>query len=69
MAGLMAARVLSDHFVQVTMIERDRLTSDAGPRKGVPQARHVHGLLAHGAAIVREYFLYEPLHSKVEAGR
>jgi len=26
MAGLLAARVLSDHFAQVTIIERDRLT-------------------------------------------
>ena len=25
MAGLLAARVLSDHFAQVTMIERDQL--------------------------------------------
>ncbi len=56
MAGLLAARVLSDHFVQVTMIERDRLTGDAEPRKGVPQGRHVHALLARGAAIMGEYF-------------
>jgi hypothetical protein len=45
MAGLLAARVLSDHFAQVTIIERDRLTADAEARKGVPQGRHVHGLL------------------------
>jgi 2-polyprenyl-6-methoxyphenol hydroxylase-like FAD-dependent oxidoreductase len=56
MAGLLAARVLSDHFAQVTMIERDRLTGDAGPRKGVPQGRHVHSLLARGAGIMGEYF-------------
>ena len=56
MAGLLAARVLSDHFEQVTIIERDRLTRDAEPRKGVPQGRHVHGLLARGAVIMREYF-------------
>jgi 2-polyprenyl-6-methoxyphenol hydroxylase-like FAD-dependent oxidoreductase len=56
MAGLLAARVLSDHFEQVTLIERDRLTGDAEPRKGVPQGRHVHGLLAGGAAIMGEYF-------------
>jgi len=56
MAGLLAARVLSDHFEQVTMIERDRLTGDADPRKGVPQGRHVHVLLARGAVIMREYF-------------
>ena len=56
MAGLLAARVLSDHFEQVTMIERDRLTRDAEPRKGVPQGRHVHGLLAPGAVVMGEYF-------------
>ena len=56
MAGLLAARVLSDHFEQVTMIERDKLTGEAKARKGVPQGRHVHGLLARGAVIMREYF-------------
>ena len=56
MAGLLAARVLSDHFEQVTMIERDQLTGDTEPRKGVPQGRHVHGLLARGAVILGEYF-------------
>ena len=56
MTGLLAARVLSDHFEQVTMIERDRLTDDAEARKGVPQGRHVHNLRARGAAIIGEYF-------------
>jgi 2-polyprenyl-6-methoxyphenol hydroxylase-like FAD-dependent oxidoreductase len=56
MAGLLAARVLSDHFEQVTIIERDTLTGDAGARKGIPQGRHVHGWLARGVAIMREYF-------------
>ena len=56
MAGLLAARVLSDHFEQVTLIERDRLTGDAEARKGIPQGRHVHGWLARGVAIMGEYF-------------
>jgi 2-polyprenyl-6-methoxyphenol hydroxylase-like FAD-dependent oxidoreductase len=56
MAGLLAARVLSEHFERVTIIERDQLNDDAEPRKGVPQGRHVHGLLAGGAAIVGAYF-------------
>jgi 2-polyprenyl-6-methoxyphenol hydroxylase-like FAD-dependent oxidoreductase len=56
MAGLLATRVLSDHFVQVTIIERDRLTGDTEPRKGVPQGRHVHALLARGVVILGEYF-------------
>jgi 2-polyprenyl-6-methoxyphenol hydroxylase-like FAD-dependent oxidoreductase len=41
MAGLLAARVLSEHFQHVTIIERDHLPDDAQPRKGVPQGRHV----------------------------
>ena len=32
MAGLLAARVLSDHFAQVTIIERDNLTGEAEAR-------------------------------------
>ncbi|HKV60147.1 MAG TPA: FAD-dependent monooxygenase, partial [Ktedonobacteraceae bacterium] len=56
MAGLLAARVLSEHFERVTIIERDHLIDDVQSRKGVPQGRHVHALLAGGAAILGEYF-------------
>jgi 2-polyprenyl-6-methoxyphenol hydroxylase-like FAD-dependent oxidoreductase len=56
MAGLLAARVLSDHFAQVTIIERDRLSEHVEPRKGVPQGRHVHILLMKGETILRELF-------------
>jgi len=55
MAGLLAARVLTDHFDEVTVVERDVLPEAAAPRKGVPQARHVHALLARGAAILERY--------------
>lgn len=56
MAGLLAARVLADRFDAVTVIERDPLLDDSDPRKGVPQGRHVHGLLAKGASVVEELF-------------
>jgi 2-polyprenyl-6-methoxyphenol hydroxylase-like FAD-dependent oxidoreductase len=56
MAGLLSGRVLSDHFERVTIIERDRLPENVEARKGVPQGRHVHGLLSKGAAILKEYF-------------
>ncbi len=56
MAGLLAARALSNHFEHVTIIERDRLAEQVETRKGVPQGRHVHLLLAKGQAIVQEYF-------------
>ncbi len=55
-AGLLAARVLSEHFEQVTIIERDTLTAEAETRKGIRQGRHEHGLLARGVAIMGEYF-------------
>ena len=56
MAGLLAARALSEHFERVTILERDSLIDDAEARKGVPQGRHVHILLAGGAAVLGEYF-------------
>ena len=34
MAGLLAARVLSEHFGAVTVIERDQLSDAAEPRRG-----------------------------------
>ena len=42
------ARVLSDHFERVTLIERDELPEGAAHRKGVPQSRHPHALLDRG---------------------
>jgi 2-polyprenyl-6-methoxyphenol hydroxylase-like FAD-dependent oxidoreductase len=48
MAGLLAARALSDHFAGVTVVERDRLPNGPDLRKGVPQARHVHAFWAGG---------------------
>ena len=56
MAGLLAARVLADHYERVTIIERDRLPVRAENRRGVPQGRHVHGLLPSGSNIVGELF-------------
>jgi 2-polyprenyl-6-methoxyphenol hydroxylase-like FAD-dependent oxidoreductase len=56
MAGLVAARVLIDYFDRVTIIERDRLPEEPGPRKGVPQARHLHALLVRGRLILEELY-------------
>ena len=55
-AGLMAARVLTEHFELVTLIERDRLPEGAENRKGVPQGRHIHTLLTRGYEILLKYF-------------
>jgi 2-polyprenyl-6-methoxyphenol hydroxylase-like FAD-dependent oxidoreductase len=56
MAGLMAARVLADHFESVHIIERDELPDEAASRKGVPQARYVHQLLMRGRLILEQLF-------------
>lgn len=51
-AGLLAARVLSDHAERVTIVERDRLDGGPWARKGVPQGSHVHALLVRGRSIL-----------------
>ena len=56
MAGLLAARVLADHFDRVTIVDRDRLSADARFRDGVPQSRHLHALLKRGLNILEELF-------------
>jgi 2-polyprenyl-6-methoxyphenol hydroxylase-like FAD-dependent oxidoreductase len=56
MGGLLAARVLADFFETVTVVERDVLPQTAGNRRGVPQGRHPHALLARGAQTLGELF-------------
>lgn len=55
MAGLLAARVLAEHFAEVVVLERDDLSAP-GDRRGVPQGRHVHALLARGRLVLEELF-------------
>jgi len=55
-AGLCAARVLSDVFDHVTMLDRDTLPADASERVGVPQGRHVHVLLERGRREIERLF-------------
>lgn len=56
MAGLNFARVLSDHCDRVTIVERDVAPSEKEFRKGVPQARHPHGLLKGGELVMEKHF-------------
>jgi glycine/D-amino acid oxidase-like deaminating enzyme len=42
MAGLLAARVLSDHFSHVVVLEGDDLSDEGTPRPGIPHGRHAH---------------------------
>ncbi|HEY0640005.1 MAG TPA: FAD-dependent monooxygenase [Pseudonocardiaceae bacterium] len=56
MAGLITARVLSDAYAQVTVVDRDVLSGVDTPRRGVPQGPHAHGLLVRGHQILEELF-------------
>jgi 2-polyprenyl-6-methoxyphenol hydroxylase-like FAD-dependent oxidoreductase len=58
MAGLLAARVLSDHAEEVIVIERDDIDPAAGfePRPGVPQGTQVHALLPSGQLQIERWF-------------
>jgi len=56
MSGLLAARALSEFFGTVTIVERDAFPSSDSPRKGVPQGRHAHGLLARGGEVIEAFF-------------
>jgi 2-polyprenyl-6-methoxyphenol hydroxylase-like FAD-dependent oxidoreductase len=56
MAGLLAARVLTDAYAQVTIIDRDQLPHTSNNRRGVPHGRHAHALLARGQQALEELF-------------
>lgn len=56
MAGMLAARVLAEFFTDVTIVERDELPNTVEYRRGVPHARHAHGLVARGQQILESHF-------------
>lgn len=56
MAGLLSARVLSDFYDSVTVLERDELPTHPNHRKGVPQGRHLHQFLTRGTQVLGELF-------------
>ena len=56
MAGLLTARILSKHFMQVILLERDKITDQPEARKGQPQTRHLHALLTKGLDTMLRYF-------------
>ena len=67
-AGLVAARVLAEHYLDVRVLDRDDLARvdreqrlpgrDGGQsrRRGVPQGRHIHALLPRGREILEDLF-------------
>jgi 2-polyprenyl-6-methoxyphenol hydroxylase-like FAD-dependent oxidoreductase len=54
--GLLAARVLSEFYGTVTVVERDKLSDAVAPRRGVPQGRHFHVLWSRGSRELGELF-------------
>jgi glycine/D-amino acid oxidase-like deaminating enzyme len=56
MAGLCAARVLSERFDHVLLVDRHTLPEGAEPRARVPQGRHPHLLLVAGARLLERWF-------------
>ena len=56
LGGLLAARVLSESYARVTVVERDELPDSEAARRGAPQGRHAHGLLASGARTLERLF-------------
>jgi 2-polyprenyl-6-methoxyphenol hydroxylase-like FAD-dependent oxidoreductase len=56
MAGLLAARVLSEFYDSVSVVERDRLPDYPCHRRGIPQGRHVHNSFSRGQQVFSELF-------------
>lgn len=55
-AGMFSARVLSEYFERVTIVESDSLPSSAIPRAGAPQSNQAHVLTPKGGAILEYMF-------------
>jgi flavin-dependent dehydrogenase len=55
-AGLWTARGLTDHFEEVLVLDRDRLSEGSDFRAGVPQAHQFHTLLLAGLRQMKEWF-------------
>lgn len=56
LAGLLAGRILAEHFDRITILERDVFPDKPLPRAGVPQSRHLHVLLLRGQQILEQLF-------------
>lgn len=55
-AGLFAARVLTESYDEVFVVDRDVLVGTEGPRRGRPQGRHVNAMHARGRLVMEELF-------------
>lgn len=54
-AGLLSAKVLSEVFDEVLMVERDRIDKSAAERTGVPQSPQPHILLTQGYRLLKDF--------------
>lgn len=54
--GLMTARVLSDYYKKVTIIEKDKVIFAPETRKGQPHAKHLHSLQYVALNAILKYF-------------
>ncbi|MGK9462920.1 MULTISPECIES: FAD-dependent oxidoreductase [unclassified Streptomyces] len=55
-AGLFAARVLTEQYDEVLIVDRDRLVGERGPRRGRPQGRHINAMHVRGLQVTEELF-------------
>ena len=55
-AGLMAARVLTDYFAQVTVFDRDHIEAQPAVHKSVPQGHHLHALMLGGEQVLSSLY-------------
>src|SRR5687768_1833886 len=55
-AGLLAARALSEAYAEVLVVERDDRPEQAGTRPGAPQSFHLHQVLPRGEQILESFF-------------
>jgi 2-polyprenyl-6-methoxyphenol hydroxylase-like FAD-dependent oxidoreductase len=56
MAGILAARVLAEHYDTVLVVDRDKVLGVSEARRGTPHTRHAHGLHARGHLNLEELF-------------
>lgn len=55
-AGLITARMLSEYYKDVYIVERDELPTAPANRQGTPQSFHPHRVLPRGHMILERYF-------------
>jgi len=55
-AGLFAARVLSEAYDEVLVIDRDVLVGTEGPRRSRPQGKHINAMHVRGRLVMEELF-------------